>query len=115
VKILVLDVPAVRKSIRRVVSYANTPEHWVREDDATPPNLSEHACLVPINYQCTYFVLFVDGSAFRHLSVSTPGVATVPDPVAMERLAELFGFSGVGRVVWQHPKLPCASVIEPLP
>lgn len=94
VGVLVID-EQVRNRVRRVVDFASAKENYYRpgkEGAVVPGDIKAHKTILG-SFRCVFSITTAQGRFFRHLSVSRTN-RSVPAPLPVFMIAELFGFTG---------------------
>lgn len=85
--------PEVKDAVQGIVDFASKPENWYHPmEGASPPGDDPRYCILLNTYRCVFSFTESRGSIYRHLSVSVPVKGKLPNPVAFNEVAKLFGF-----------------------
>lgn len=109
---------AEREAAHKVAMYAALPEHHYKPGPGVPsPGDDPKHTVRFASFRCTFsFTQFSKVGLFRHLSISVSDPKKYPHPVAVEMIANLFGFKGQLED-WQvgpHEREHCIIVAQPV-
>ncbi len=108
---------AEKEAAHKVALYAALPEHHYKPGPGVPSPGDNPNHTVRFNtFTAVFsFTKFPPG-LFRHLSVSIPDRTAYPNPMAVQMIAQLFGFKG-SLEDWQvgpHEREHCIIVAQPV-
>lgn len=87
-----ITTPEVREAVQKLVEFAAEEVNWYQPGQPLPGDDPRH-CIDLSTYRCVFSLTQMpDGSLYRHLSVSVPAKDKLPNPVAFNEIARLFGF-----------------------
>jgi len=84
-----------RTAIKHLVNFARQPDAWYKPGRSRwIPGDNPQYVLHVDSYRCVFtYTLMLEGTVYRHLSLSVPGKA-YPHPLATKIIADMFGFTG---------------------
>lgn len=118
---LIIDDTA-RANIARVVAYADQHRftlidimHLMGHPEKAPGHTPGFVVVVPVGFRCVFTLEQQPPGMMRHLSVSVMEKERAPNPVALDVLLPLFGFTGKLKdctVYPMHEQVTSINILE---